>query len=359
MKLITRTSPIGVHFGALETRFLQLQGNLGGYWAVRSHTCVSARGLGRQAAAAAQIQSRIRSLRLRGTDAVLALGGDAVSVSLVPVDSANRGHVGEALRETAARLVRDPEGLSYRYLPLTGDENVLDREEYLLLTVGAAEVRRCTNAAESLGLRPVGLEMSAFPTARALQAVHQGEEDPWGFLHLGFTQSLFGVVRGGEIRFLKPLQLDGRSLFERLDSALGSVESMDTLAFSDSESESESEPEIGPGQATVALLHRRAVGRAVEVLHGIQSETESLAQEVRACLRHFSTRNKGARLSGLELTGFGASLPEVEKAVGSALNMPVGLAAPFSALGIRAPEEIRDEEHLWCGALGLAMRGFV
>lgn len=105
-------------------------------------------------------------------------------------------------------------------------------------------------------------------------------------------------------------------------------------------------------------LHEAALEHAVLLLEAVQGQAAQLAEEVRGCLRHFHSRNKGARLRGISLSGFGASLPEVETALSKALDLPISLARPFSELGIQAPAQVLDEEHLWAPALGLAMRGF-
>ncbi|MDP6941658.1 MAG: hypothetical protein QGH51_06475 [Planctomycetota bacterium] len=352
MKIITKTSPVALHFGALDTRLLQLEGGPGG-WSVRSASIYSAQGKARHAQAAEQVAEERRALRLIGKDALIGISSDAVSVNLVPIDDNNRGRLQQVLKDTATRSSQDSEGLEFRYIPITGSEMVGSREDYLLLTVGASELRRCRAAVESLGMRPAGMEMGAFPIARALQEVHSGEEDPWGFLHLGFGQSLFGVVHQGEICFLKPMQLTGSSLLSQMEITLSNSEKVGPSVLFDAPSTSDGQIDSN----TISNLHQQSVGHAVELLHSLKSEAESIAQEIRACLRHFATRNKGARMSCLELTGFGSSLPEVENALGKSLDLPVGLATPFLSLGIQAPPQVRAEEHLWCTALGLAMRG--
>ena len=366
MKLLSQPSPIAVHFGALETRFLQLEGGRGG-WSVRSSKIVPAQGIARHASVAEAVVPVFKAMHMRGRDAVVGMSGESVSVSLVPVDPNNRNKLDQALQETALRTVKDPEGVQYRFLNLAGEsgESSVSREEYLLLAVGESEIRRCRTAVESMNLRSVGIEMNAFPIARALQLLHEGEEEPWGFLHLGFSHSLFGVVHGEEIRFLKPMQLTGHNLLQTLQRALadcGTVPQdsgalMGLLANSgegDGEETSQA-PAVDGG--TLTSLKGQAEGHAVEILHSLRMESEALAQEVRACLRHFATRHKGARTSIIYLTGFGASLPEVEKAVSTALGITTAVATPFSDLGIKASDEILSEEHMWCEALGLAIRG--
>jgi len=108
--------------------------------------------------------------------------------------------------------------------------------------------------------------------------------------------------------------------------------------------------------AAVASVQQKAVGHATEVLHALRLQAEALAQEVRACLRHFANRHRGARLAELKLAGFGAGLPEVATALENALALPITVAQPFTSLGITAPEEVLADQHQWCVPLGLALR---
>ena len=367
-KVPVSRSPISVHFGSMDTRILQLDGGPGA-WRVTASECLPAQGRGRHTAVAEDLAPRVASVGLKGKDCVIGLSGKDVAISRVPLDEHNRQRMAQVLKETAARAVQDPEGVLYRYLPLTGDEAEEEatgtanaREEYLLMSVGQSEIRRCNAAAQTLQWRPVGIEAGAFPLARALQAVQQDEQDAWGFLHLGFGHSMFGIVHGGELGFLKPMQTDGERLFATLDGVLQSFDESSAGSLQDlitgGGEEEDSDGGLKVDAQTVMTLNHKAIGHATELLQALRVEAQTMSQEVRACVRHFTNRHHGARLSSVFLTGFGAGLPEVENALGNALDIPTSVARPFTALGIDAPDHVFDDEHMWCGALGLAIRGF-
>lgn len=383
--MFSSCTPVAIHFGTLETRLLQLQGRPRS-WSVRTARSYPAHGKTRHLAAAEQARAEGRTLRLRGRDATVAISGEAAAVSLVPLEPSQRPRLEQILQETAARSLQDEEGVEYRYLPFTatGADGLNGREEYLLLTTGCSELRRCREALRQMALRPVGLEMDAFPLARALNACRSDPAEPWGFLHIDLAHSLVGVVLEGELRFLKALQVDGQRLFQTLDRTVTRFASPDTLAGREPAAareparpagapegaprsagpETAALPQIGAGPGAsfdaqaVATLHQRAVGHAVEILHSLHTEAEALAQEIRACLRHFANRHRGARVAEIKMSGFGVALPEVERAIAAALGVPASLARPFTDLGIRAPDDVLAEEHQWCVALGLALRGY-
>lgn len=372
-----RGSPLALHFGSLETRLLELRGGPG-RWRVTAAESFPARGRTRHAEAAAAIKPRLKALRLRQKDAAVALAGDTVSVSLVPVDEHSRPRLAVLLQETAVRAVQDDEGVVFRSLKLAtgGHEGGTLRDEYLLLAVGQSEIRRCQEALRALGMRPVGLEMNAFPVARALHLARPEVEAPWAYLHLGFSQGLFGIVDGGEVRFLKPLQVSGERLLETIqrrlarggDDAAPSVSDLlsggtpGTAGQAGAGEDAEPGEDAGvalapvPATATLGALREAAVARAQDVLAALHLQAASLAAELRACMRHFASRFPGRQVSDVRLTGFGADLPGVDEALTRALGLPVTKARPFTELGIRAPDSVLAEEARWTAALGLALR---
>ncbi len=365
-------TPIAIHIGALDARFLQLQSGPSG-WKVRACACYPAQGSSRHNLIAEQAAGELKNRHWRGKDAVVGLGSDTVDVTLVPVDQDQAERQDQMLEQTALAAVEDEEGVAYRWLQLNSLPG-LNREELLLLTTGASELRRATLAVESMGLRPVSMEMTAFGLSRALLAMRDQDPAPWGFLHIGFDRTLFGILHEGEVRFLKPMQLDGRTLLgalQREAEQLANRERQEDApvpdlltgaAFGDLAGEALAPQPIAAAevelkQDSLAELQKLDVEHAVDLLQAVKREGDKLAEEVRACIRHFHSRNKGAELGGISLTGFGASLPEVEAALHQTLETAITPAFPFTELGIQAPAEILEEEHLWTPALGLAMRG--
>ncbi len=355
MKLITRYTPIAVHFGSLDTRVLQLSGNRNG-WKVRVAECAPAQGRTRHSQAVSPLSGRLRG-RVLGRDAVISTSAAAAGITVVPVDRDQENRLRAILEEAAMRSLEDSEGIGYRYLPLANEAGETDpRQEYLLLSLGQSELRRCTAATDALGMRAVGLELSAFPLARCLQQSKSACEDAWGFLHLGFDNALFGIVYDGELRFLKPMQCTASDLLEKLQQATLDLEQLPVLDALQLGGEIGAEDAASAPAAQLAQLCDQAEQPAAAIQRTLRLEAQGMAQEARACLRHFTARHPGTKLADVQLTGFGAGLPEMGNCLELAMNLSVRPAQPFTDLGIEAPQEILDEEHLWCGALGLALR---
>lgn len=355
-------SPIAVHFGALDTRLLQLfEGRR--HHAVAACEVVDAAGRSRQTAVAETLAPRLKQLGFHGRDCAIGLSSQEVSTTLIPIDAQSRPRRAAILQETAARAVQDEEGVDYRCLSLhvrANQDGGTVHEEYLVFALGASDKRRSLTACEALGWRPVSMEAAPFALVRALAPVNGADGQVWGVLHVGFSHSLFAIMQGHEIRFLKQMHLTGERLLATLHRSLQdeSAPTQDAAQLARllnaGGADAQAEARVGPG-----VLHdvqRMAVGRAGAVLEALRLETEAFAGEVRACIRHFASRHGGMRLETLRLSGFGASLPELEAVIGGALSVDATVARPFSERGIRAPDAILNEEHLWTIPLGLALR---
>ncbi len=359
--LFTRLTPIAVHFGALDTRILQLRAGRNRL-AVTGAETVTAQGRTRQTAVAETLAPRLANLPFKGRDCAIGLSGSEIGLSLVPVDAQSRPRLQQILQESAMRSINDEEGIEYRCLALSPagpkDQTEQAREEYLLFTLGNSDKRRSLTAVDALRWRAIGIEASAFPLVRALEPTMRGVEGPWGVLHLGFSHSHLAITVDGEIRFLKQMHLNGERLLATMhrDAETHSEDAtrLAQMLSAGGNAGAESEAPVGP--SLLPDIQRQAVGNAQAILNALKLEMEALGAEVRACVRHFANRHRGAQLGAIRLTGFGASLPEVEGAVGAALNIETRIARPFSELGIQAPDEILAEEHLWTPALGLALR---
>lgn len=368
MRFVTRFSPVGLHFGSLDTRMLQLTGSPRG-WTVRSAETAPAQGSTRHSQAATSLSTSIKG-HILGKDVVLATTAAVAAMTVVPIDRAQTDRLRATLEEAAARAIEDAEGINYRYLPLARTlQDANERDEYLLLCLGQSEQRRCTAAAEALGLRPVGLELSAFPVARALTYSHRDAKEAAGFLHLGFDHAFFGIALDGEMRFLKPMERTGADLLNSMHEAaepLEDVHSAQAMALGflteshqEEEGQEESEAASDASNATTMLAHVKRQAeeeRGAAMLRALRVQGATLGQEIRACLRHFHARNPGIAVGQVSLSGFGAGLPGLTSLLEQSLKLDVDLAQPFTQIGIGAPAEVLREQHLWCAPLGLALR---
>jgi len=297
-----------------------------------------------------------------GKDVLLATSTELSALSVVPVERLQMDRLQSTLEEAAVKSLEDTEGISYRYLPLSEPmSDNQERTEFLLMCLGQSEMRRCTAASEALGFRPVGLEISAFPEARALIQANKDITEAWAFLHLGLNHAYFGIALNGEIHFLKTMERAGSSLLKTmhdgadLSGSAGAPLGMAPGFLTGQEDESESSV-FDLAQSQLEELQTLAEEQGTRLMSALRVEAANLAQEVRACLRHFHARNQGNSVTSLELTGFAAGLPGLHTLLEQSLKINTEVARPFTKLGIGAPADVLLEQHMWCSSLGLALR---
>lgn len=366
MRFVTRYSPVGLHFGSLDTRLLQLKGSPRS-WTVGAAEVAPAHGQTRHSQAATSLSTKIKG-NILGKDTTLATTAAHSALTVVPVDREQVDRLRATLEEAAARAIEDAEGINYRFLPLSRSlEDAHERDEYLLMCLGQSEQRRCTAASEALGLRPVGLEIAAFPIARALTYSNSAQPEAVGFLHLAYDHAFFGIAYQDEMRFLKPMERTGGDLLDAMHQASEPLENVHSaqamaLGFLTEEGSQEGEEDAGGDDASDAMARLNLVRRQSEdennaaLARALRLQGASLGQEIRACLRHFHARNPGIAAGRVMLTGFGAGLPGLAPILEQALKLDVAVAQPFTRIGVGAPAEILREQHLWCAPLGLALR---
>ncbi len=352
---------MALHFGSLETRLLQLTGGPGG-WNVNLSLKAQGQGNTRHSKAASSLAPGLKS-RAMGKDVCVATSTECAALSVIPVERPQMDRLQATLEDAAVKSLEDTEGISYRYLPLSdGQGGNLERNEFLLLCLGQSEMRRCTAASEALGFRPVGLEISAFPEARALIQANKDINDAWAFLHIGLDHSYFGIALHGEVHFLKKMDRNGSLLLKTMYDGVGAAGQQSAamgmapgfLVDSDSDDEGSA---MEQAQSQLQELQEMAEEHGTRLMSAVRVESANLAQEVRACLRHFHARNQGHSVASLELTGFAAGIPGLPTLLEQSLKMPTEAARPFTKLGIGAPAEVLREQHMWCANLGLALRG--
>lgn len=351
---------MALHFGSLETRLLQLTGGPGG-WGVSLNLKAQGEGNTRHSKAASSLAPGLKS-RALGKDVCVATSTERAAMSVIPVERPQMDRLQATLEDAAVKSMEDAEGISYRYLPLSDEEGGdQERNEFLLLCLGQSEMRRCTAAGEALGFRPVGLEIAAFPEARALIQANKEINDAWAFLHLSLDHAYFGIALDGEVHFLKSMERNGQLLLKTMYDGVDAGQANSAIGMApgflvDSDSDDKGSP-LDQAQAQLHELQEMAEDQGTRLMSAVRVEAANLAHEVRACLRHFHARYQGHSVAALELTGFAAGLPGLPALLEQSLKMPTEAARPFTKLGISAPDDILREQHMWCSNLGLALRG--
>ena len=209
------------------------------------------------------------------------------------------------------------------------------RTRFVVVAARAAMIESWVDTVRAAGLKPVGIDLSAFALVRTLSR-GVGDDAARVHCHLGGVTNL-AVAVGDSCLFTRPLA--GRATDAREAAARVAAEpepEADVPAYFSPASPS-------PGVATAAR-ERPRVAPAVA----------ALAEEIRLSIDFYMAQPDARWVSAVVLSGPGAVQPRLAEELGEALALPVSIAEPLGGLaaGALAPGE---DPHRHTVAAGLAL----
>lgn len=236
------------------------------------------------------------------------------------------------------------------YIPIPVEEAELDfqrLEEFtgegdvrmvriLLVAAHQEMVANHVAAAVDAGLRPVGIDLNAFAILRAVIPDPEHVQGSEMLVDVGAGVTNILVHEQGVPRFVRILVMGGGDISEGLASALG-------ISYEDAE-------------ATKIQAGLMSGGDAARV---IQDRIDQFIDEVRGSLDYYLAQTGAGQVARVLLSGGGAKMAGLPERLSAALNVPVELGHPLSALPVKGtvygPEQLAEVEPVLATAIGLAM----
>jgi type IV pilus assembly protein PilM len=236
-------------------------------------------------------------------------------------------------------------------LPMPTDEALLDfypteyrnvdGQEYLRGIMAAASRSSVANtimAVESAGLRPQGVDLTAFGLNRAL-AVGEYAQQTVAFVDVGARVTTVVITSGGQPRLIRVLPAGSQDATDSIASAM-------QLPTADAEQ------------------YKRAVGVSADgppeqklARDAILQSTRQLIEGIRNTFVYFGGNNPGQAIQHVVLTGGGAYVPGFGQYLASAARLPVSFGNGLAAVKVsrRAASALQGQEMLAAAAVGLAL----
>jgi type IV pilus assembly protein PilM len=236
-------------------------------------------------------------------------------------------------------------------LPMPTDEALLDfyptayraeeGREFLrgiLVAVAKATASNAILAVETAGLRPVGVDLSAFAVHRA-QMSQEWSQQVVAFVEIGARVTTVVVASQGQPRLIRLLPSGGQDATDAVASAM-QIPAVEAEQF------------------------KRAVGIGTEVApqqqlarDAVTQSTRQLVEGIRNTFVYFSGNNPGQAIQHVVLTGGGAYLPGLGQYLASASRLPVSFGNGLARVKVqkRAGAALAGQELLATTAVGLAL----
>ena len=95
-----------------------------------------------------------------------------------------------------------------------------------------------------------------------------------------------------------------------------------------------------------------------QVVRAIDSTLDNFASEINKSLKFFQTRYESIAVTGILLSGFGASIPQLDSYISNKTNVQVNLANPWQRVQVPASyqQQISPIANEFAVAIGLAQR---
>ena len=342
---VNRCGPIGLDFGSRSLKLLQFNAD-------RSKLLAAARweiplaevGVSQQSDE--QLVEMIHHLHdaqnFRGRDVSICLGARELFIQNIRIPKGGDENLDLLVRqEINGRLPFDVKEADIRHLT-AGDvrHGEVVKREVIVLACHRPVLERRLAVVQEAGLRPVCVDVEPLALLRCFRRQNRRDEDNQQcvmLVHMGASNTSVVIARGGDVLFIKYIEVGGRQLDESVARYL-KKKLTDAMLFRRHNGERRSgrrNPEI---EKTIAESTRPVIDR--------------LANELSLCMRYHSVTFRGQPLQRVILSG-GEATSGVRDAIGKRMNQEIELGDP-----------LRDYEHdatlgrstQWDVAAGVALR---
>jgi type IV pilus assembly protein PilM len=340
-----RYGPIGVDVGSRSVKLMQLDAN-------RSRIVEAARWelaapdstdpAERDARVVKAIRQAFEGRRFRGRDAVFSIGSRDLFVQNIRVPQVHGEELSRLIcAEAAGRVPFASDEAEVRYVEAA---NVRQgegmRREVILLACHRPVLQRTLAVAESVGLRPVAIDVEPGAMLRCYAKQFRRDQDQQQramFVNVGASSTTVVIARGSQAMFMKYIDVGGCHMDEAVARHL----------------------KMSLSEAAALRRHngdRRADQRDPEIARSIAESIrpvlERLSNELSMCVRYYSVTFRGQPLERLVLGGGEASEALVEW-LSTRVNVPAELGDPLRSYE-KPPQTRRMGQ--WDVAAGLALR---
>ena len=305
-----------------------------------------------------------------GRNVVSCLPSDKLKITSLRLAEAERYSIEQALRrEVTHRFGLDPDKDSMDYM-IAGSVRQGDeiKNELILFATDNKTIKDHIDILEDADLRPVAIDTIPCALFRSFERSLRRQEDrnrTAVFVDVGsrFTTVVFG--RGGEISFIKQIQIGGQKFTKEIAAKLG-------ISIAEAEMLQEA-LRVDPGllslkadisdQVPAENWHNIDMSTRQAMVDAVSAVAEDLVKEISLCLRYYTVTFRGKRVERAVFAGGGAYEDILLNILRRKLAVEIELAQPLRGFDLSSGR-IRvnfdsDRRGLFCEwavAVGLGLK---
>jgi len=368
--------PIGLDIGHNSIKMIQLdiddeQISVVAADETRIDTGINGDEQSRKSFIVSAIKRMLANGSFQGRNVVSCLPSDRLKITSLRLAEAEKNDIEQALRrEVAHRFELDPDKDSMDYMVAgsvrQGDEI---KNELILFATDDESIKNHIEMLEEAGLRPVAIDTIPCALFRSFERSLRRQED-WDrtavFVDVGssFTTVVFG--RGGEISFVKQIQIGAHKFTNEIAAKLGiNVAEAEMLQEALREEcgfvspKSDTSEKVPDENRQIDMSTRRIMVDAVSAI------AEDLVKEISLCLRYYTVTFRGKRVERAVFAGGGAYVDILLNILKRRLAIDIERAQPlrgFDLTGGRINVDFNSDTRgllsEWAIVVGLGLKGW-
>ncbi|MFC2149540.1 type IV pilus assembly protein PilM [Candidatus Auribacterota bacterium] len=299
----------------------------------------------KQSAFAEKIKSYYDSGRLTDSSCVVGISGQAVFIRFVKLPAVEKKKMDQIIKYEAQQQVPFPiEEVRWDYQLL--HRSSAEECDILLVAVKQDIVRTLVNSITRYGLMPEIVDVLPLSLYNCLAYNDFIRDDTSLIVDIGAKTTNL-IVAGGDDLWIRSIPYAGNSITQRIAADAGiSFEDADKL------------------KKTSGLDISAGGGADAKVNTTIEKGVSRLFAEVSRSLGFFKSQFGGSPIKQIYITGGGSRLRNVDRALSERFKLPVLKIEPLRKIDVVLEDtsrtgSLRENEHLFCNAVGLALRELV
>jgi type IV pilus assembly protein PilM len=297
-----------------------------------------------QGAVVDAVRALTSRLRLRQKEVALAISGHSVIIKKIFVPAMTEDELEEQIPwEAEQHIPFDKNDVEIDHQILSG-KNAQGQMELLLVAAKKEVVRDYTAVAREAQLSPVVVDIASFALQNAYELSYQtpSPNETIVLINVGASVSNINIISGGTSAFTRDVTTGGGTFTDEIKRQLN----------------------VTHEEAEHYKLHGMAGGAPQGIDRILQISADQMAGEFSKSLDFFLASHPDALVSKIYLSGGGASVPQLHKAITNRAHVAVEVMDPFRRMtvpegtgpGAFDPNFIRTHAAQSVISVGLALR---
>lgn len=279
--------------------------------------------------------------KIRQKDVATSVSGHSTIIKKIPLPQMSEEELQDSIQWEAEQYIPfDISDVNIDVQIISSESTQAGQMDVLLVAAKKDIVTDYTDIIQSAGLNPVVVDIDAFAVQNQFEINYElPRNETIVLVNIGASVTNINVLAGGVSTFTRDISVGGAQFTDAVQKALN-------VSYNEAEN-----LKVG-GEADAVVPH--------EVERVLQSESESIASEIKRTLDYYDATSSDGAISRIFLSGGSSKIRSLISTIEGANNAPVEVLDPFrnidTSSGRYSPEYLQSVGPMAAVAVGLALR---